>query len=98
MLFSGQIFFVLLHFSFSGIIKNDIFIRKHSSYNSPDLGSIFLIEERENNDVYVNEGRLLEGDQSNISIYTIVFYAYIFIMVKNGSTSCLLCLLACLSS
>lgn len=44
-LFLGQIF-VLLHFSFSGKIKkrNDIFIRKHSNYNSPDLGSIFLIE------------------------------------------------------
>lgn len=45
----------------------------------------------------MNEDRLLEGDQSNISVYTIVFYAYIFIMVKNGSTSCLLCLCACLS-
>lgn len=36
-------------------------------------------------EVYINEDRLLEGDQSNISIYRIVFYAEVFIMVKNGS-------------
>ena len=35
--------------------KKDIFIRKHSSCNSPDHGSIFLIEERENKEVYMNE-------------------------------------------
>ena len=29
--------------------------------------------------------RLLEGDQSDISIYRIVFYAEVFIMVKKGS-------------
>lgn len=34
---------------------------------------------------------LLEGDQSNISIYRNVFYADIFIAVKNGTASCLLC-------
>ena len=86
-------FFFLLPFSFSGKKqkkKTDIFIRKHSSCNSPDCGSIFLIEERENKEVYMNEDRLLEGDQSNISNYRVVFYAEVFIMVKNGSASCLL--------
>lgn len=46
-----------------------------NNYNSPELGSIFLIEERENKVVDVDEDRLLEADQSNISIYRIVFYA-----------------------
>lgn len=49
-----------------------------NNYNSPELGSIFLIEERENKVVDVDEDRLLEADQSNISIYRIVFYAELF--------------------
>lgn len=75
--------------------KSNIFVRMDNNYNSPELGSIFLIEERENEVVDVDEDRLLEADQSNISIYRIVFYAELFfffkIFVKNGSASCLLC-------
>lgn len=60
--FLGQIF-RLLHFSFSG--KKNIFVRKHSNCESPDLGSIFLIEEEKTKrEVDTNEDRLLEGDQS----------------------------------
>lgn len=47
--------------------------------------------------VYINEDGLMEGDQSNISIYRIVFYAEVFITVKDGSALCLLCLRSCLN-
>jgi len=47
--------------------------------NSPDVGSIFLIEERKQREkFYIQEERLPDGDQSNISIYRIVFYADFF--------------------
>ncbi len=36
----------------------------------------------------MSEDGLLEGDQSDISTYRIVFYAEVFIMVKNESASC----------
>lgn len=47
--------------------------------------------------VYISEDGLMEGDQSNISIYRIVFYAEVFITVKNGSALCLLCSRSCLN-
>lgn len=87
-------FLFCLIFHSLGKIKEKMifFIRKHSNYNSPGLGSIFLIEvKRKQKKVYINEDRLLEGDQSNISIYRIVFYAEVFITVNNESASCLLC-------
>lgn len=60
-----QIFFWPICFCFASFFfflwenkkknANDIFIRKHSSYNSPDLGSIFLIEERENKESSIHK-------------------------------------------
>lgn len=74
----SQICFVCLIFSFSG--KNLIFLLGNITNILVLIwGSIFLIEERENKEISnVDEDGLLEGDQSNISIYRNVFYAEAF--------------------